>query len=363
MERRVTTQDISWFLDLRRNKQLDLDPRYQRRSVWSPRDRRFFLDTIFNGYPSPAIFVHKVLRDGTNVHEVVDGKQRLETIFLFVDNRLAIDKEFGDARLNGKKWRQIEGEPDLRSRFWDYVIPVEFLRVVDGRAVNEVFDRLNRNSRRLQPQELRHARYDGWLASKVEAEVDLPFWRDVGVVTTARSKRMRDVQFIAELLMIVLRGRISGFDQEALDELYAEYELPEDVDAEFDFEQFNVAVEGAKSYLTQMAARDARIVEWINTFGNFYTLWGVVALERANLVQPEAAATIYADLMSTVYHLKGASDPEALVSGEEPESLRKIAFAYLNNVTGAHTEPPQRHARHNILLTLLRSKESRPDGS
>jgi hypothetical protein len=33
MKRRLTTQDITWFLDLHRNKQLDLDPPYQRRSV------------------------------------------------------------------------------------------------------------------------------------------------------------------------------------------------------------------------------------------------------------------------------------------------------------------------------------------
>jgi hypothetical protein len=47
MQRRPTTQDISWFLDLYKNGQLDLDPPYQRRSVWSRKHRRFFLDTIF----------------------------------------------------------------------------------------------------------------------------------------------------------------------------------------------------------------------------------------------------------------------------------------------------------------------------
>jgi hypothetical protein len=38
MKRRPTTQDISWLLDLARNKQLDLDPPYQRRSVWTNKD-------------------------------------------------------------------------------------------------------------------------------------------------------------------------------------------------------------------------------------------------------------------------------------------------------------------------------------
>ena len=54
MDRRVTTQDISWFIDLDRNGQLDLDPPYQRRSMWSTRDRRFFLDTDLSGLPEPV---------------------------------------------------------------------------------------------------------------------------------------------------------------------------------------------------------------------------------------------------------------------------------------------------------------------
>jgi len=55
-DRRPITQDISWFLDQHRMGQLDLDPPYQRRSVWSPKDRRFFLDTIFRGYPRSLSF-------------------------------------------------------------------------------------------------------------------------------------------------------------------------------------------------------------------------------------------------------------------------------------------------------------------
>lgn len=44
MGRTLTTQDISWFLDIYDKGQLDLDPPYQRRSVWSPQDRRYFTE-------------------------------------------------------------------------------------------------------------------------------------------------------------------------------------------------------------------------------------------------------------------------------------------------------------------------------
>ncbi len=82
MQRRSTTQDISWFLDLRRNNQFDLNPPYQRRSVWNLKDRRFFLDTVFRGYPCPPIFLHKTINaEQKTVYAVVDGKQRLQTLF------------------------------------------------------------------------------------------------------------------------------------------------------------------------------------------------------------------------------------------------------------------------------------------
>jgi uncharacterized protein with ParB-like and HNH nuclease domain len=161
MQRRPTTQDISWLLDLERNKQLDLSPPYQRKSVWTRPDRQFFLDTIFRNYPSPAIFLHKTISaEGKTTYHVVDGKQRTETILDFVNDKLRLARDFGDVRLDGRKWSDLTADVDLRRRFWNYQITVELIDFEDSSLVNQVFDRLNRNARRLTPQELRHARFE-----------------------------------------------------------------------------------------------------------------------------------------------------------------------------------------------------------
>jgi hypothetical protein len=190
MQRRPSSQDVSWFLDLANTGQLDLNPPYQRRSVWSPKDRRFFLDTIFRGYPSPPIFLHKTVNaNQKTVYAVVDGKQRLETILRFVQGDLALPPDYGDVRFNGKKWAQL-GQTD-REVLWNYVIPVEFLTfdVNDTKDVSEAFDRLNRNMRKLESQELRHARWDGWFIGIVENECEEPIWQKLGIVTKARSNQ------------------------------------------------------------------------------------------------------------------------------------------------------------------------------
>lgn len=187
MQRRPTTQDITWLLDLHQNKQLDLNPPYQRRSVWTRKDKQFFLDTIFRNYPSPAIFLHKTIDEaGKATYHVVDGKQRTQTILEFANDKLKVSSDYGDVRLNGKKWSSLQGEQALKQTFWNYQITVEMIDIVEGTIVNEVFDRLNRNSRKLTQQELRHAKFDGWLITTVENEAEKDEWRTLGVATTAR---------------------------------------------------------------------------------------------------------------------------------------------------------------------------------
>ena len=171
MSRTQTTQDVSWFLDLKGRDQLNLDPPYQRRSVWSPRDKRFFIDTILNNYPAPPIFLHKTIDEtGHSTYHVVDGKQRLQTIIEFTENRVRIPDDFSDVNLQSKRWRDLE--TILKERFWNYVLIVEMLHDVNDAPIRNIFDRLNRNSRKLMPQEMRHAKYDGWFITFAEAEAD-----------------------------------------------------------------------------------------------------------------------------------------------------------------------------------------------
>ena len=171
MGRSPTTQDISWFLDQYERKQLDLDPPYQRRSVWSPRDKKFFVDTILNNYPAPPVFLHKTMDDdGRATYHVVDGKQRLQTIIEFTQDRVRIPEDFGDRNLQKKRWKDLARE--TRERFWNYELIVEMMPNVDEAKIRSTFDRINRNSRRLTPQELRHAKYEGWFIQFVEREAE-----------------------------------------------------------------------------------------------------------------------------------------------------------------------------------------------
>ena len=125
-ERRQTTQSIAWFWDLYRRDLLELDPPYQRRSVWTQRYRDYFIDTILLNYPAPEVFLFEDIdADGITNYSVVDGKQRLSTIFDFLSNRFSVSDIASISRLRGLYFADFD--PDSRRKFYSYQFSIEIL--------------------------------------------------------------------------------------------------------------------------------------------------------------------------------------------------------------------------------------------
>lgn len=345
MRRQPTTQQITWFLDLYRNNQLDLDPPYQRKSVWSAKDKKFFLDTIFRNYPAPPIFIHRTVDDnGYTKYHVVDGKQRLETILTFFESKLTIAQDFGDTNLNGKKFMQLTQE--FKRKFWDYTLVVDFIDSIDGNNIEEVFDRVNRNARNLLPQELRHARYNGWFINFSEDESDEDFWWNFKISTRSRDKRMKNVQFVSELLMIVLENNIIGFSQDHIDSIYAKYDDLEELQeaGEFFLEEFTTRLTYIKHFLIEADNHNQCISNYASGSNtNFYTLWAFIHLNGPD--NPQAFADSYNIFMSNVSEVKKLQ--------LEGNVIEENVLKYFSNSTGAMTDFNQRLERLEALTQSI----------
>ncbi|MGI8555041.1 MAG: DUF262 domain-containing protein [Pyrinomonadaceae bacterium] len=59
-----TIQD---FVGLFERNQLNLEPGFQRDSVWQPNDRRKLIESIFQNYPIPSVFLYKQVNDDGNL--------------------------------------------------------------------------------------------------------------------------------------------------------------------------------------------------------------------------------------------------------------------------------------------------------
>lgn len=337
MQRQPRHQDISWFIDLVRGDQLNLSPPYQRKSAWTPKDRRAFLDTIFRNYPCPAIFLHKEIKEGKAVYNVVDGKQRLESILAFANGKIAIDKDFGDDRLNGKKFAKLDD--DLKRAFWNYTLPVEMIDFEGTDTLKEVFARLNRNARKLESQEIRHSQFDGWLMRFVEAEAEDQTWKDFKISTKANVRRMKDHQFISELLLVIIQKKIHGFDQDWLDECYAAYDAPDDPDTTvaIDTEAVQERFAECKAFIRDMESHNKCVTEHADTLASFYSLWAWAALKRSADKSAAAAAEAFAKFMVEV-----EADAPIGNAGEYAKWLR-----------GASTDEEPRTNRLKLLELVL----------
>lgn len=346
MVRTIAPQDVSWFLDLNEKGQLDLDPPYQRRSVWTLKDKRFFVDTILNGYPAPPIFLHKSLDDhGRATYHVVDGKQRLQTIIEFSENKIRIPDDFSDVSLQKKRWSDLQRE--TKEKFWNYVLIVEMLPSVNEAAIRDTFERINRNSRKLERQEIRHAKYDGWFINEAEAEAEKAEWKDFGVVTTARAKRMSDVQFISELMAVNLKGRIHGFDQDWLDELYAEYEDLEESGV-FVEDDFRDIIEEKKGIISRLVELKPDVKSYLKVLAHFYTLWGFLSLEAGEEFDVDKFAPVYVDFMERVtLAIRDAGGDDFQDSFEDTVRI------YATNSRGASTDLTPRQSRHDQLKLAM----------
>lgn len=350
MARNIAPQDVTWFLDLNERGRLDLSPPYQRRSVWSPKERKYFLDTVFHGYPCPPLFLYKSISDnGVTTFHVVDGKQRLETIINFANNKLSIPADFHDQTLAGKKFKQLDVEQ--KKIFWNYQFAVELLDVVDSATVKEIFGRYNRTAKNLEAQELRHAKYDGWFATFAEEEAKKAEWSRIGVSTTARARRMKDIQFISELMIAVfLNGEIIGFDQEKIDEYYANYEIPLEYDADFSEEAFTEKFERIKSRILNFEDVSNTITTYAKSSTHFFTLWCVLC----NNDLPYDATMIekYRVFMGRVQEISQSETPQNFLNDDNRDIYKK-PFQYFENSRGANTEQPQRKERNDILFEYL----------
>jgi hypothetical protein len=213
---------INWIDD----KTLVLNTNFQRRSVWQPAARAYLIDTILRGRSMPKIYMRTKTDPATrrSYREVVDGQQRLKAIYDFANNRITLGTRpqvFGE--FAGKSYEQLDDE--TKQAFLSYQVGVEQLFNASDEDVLDTFHRLNAYGLDLNPQELRHGRYQGDFRNAV---VDASkrwsvLWDQYRVVSLRPRVRMADDELMAQMLGVLLEGVQDG-GQPTIASLYKKYD-------------------------------------------------------------------------------------------------------------------------------------------
>lgn len=77
---------------LSKTEKMVLDPIYQRELCWTIEQKQSYIINLFNGLAkcNPTIIEYYSNDYNTKYYEILDGKQRLTTIFDFIDNKFPI---------------------------------------------------------------------------------------------------------------------------------------------------------------------------------------------------------------------------------------------------------------------------------
>jgi len=201
----IAPYPISFFAREYKLGNLDLKPKYQRNPVWTKDQRAYLIDTVLKGLPMPKIFLEAETdpRRATTKYKVVDGQQRLLAILDFFDGKLDVSAEY-DPQLGGLSFQDLPA--DIQRDFLDYTVTVELLKGVSDSEIRDMFKRLNKNTEKLKPQELRHAQYDGDFINLAEELANETYWREKKILWPSEIRRMRDVEFVSELLVATMYG-------------------------------------------------------------------------------------------------------------------------------------------------------------
>ena len=191
------------FFNERYARRIDYAPYFQRNYVWDAEKATYFIESILLGTEIPPI----VLFDDGVKNEVIDGRQRYETIKRFLDNDLVLDKKGLKvlSNLNGLHYAELP--ENIRSTFENTKIRVLQYSIVNEPALSseqedkvkkEIFKRYNSGIIALKPQEIERAVYIEHkmvrtLKEKLETEAEfLKKCQKVFMPRTKQNMRERD---------------------------------------------------------------------------------------------------------------------------------------------------------------------------
>ena len=193
-------------------------PPYQRESaVWSLDKQQLFIDSLLNGYDVPKIYLHDLRgKHPTKVYAVVDGKQRLTTIWEFLTDGFALAPEFridpnnvpeelpADAVTPAGALRFSSFDPHWQKFLRDTYLSVVLIKNATEEDIEDLFSRLN-NGEPLNAAEKRNA-MGGDVAKLIREVAKGPFFAERLHFSNARHHQYD----LAARLLVIEHARRGG---------------------------------------------------------------------------------------------------------------------------------------------------------
>lgn len=140
-----------------------LNPEFQRRHRWDNIKKSRLIESFIMNVPVPPIFLYEV---DYSVYEVMDGLQRLTSLYEFYKDKFPLEGLEEWYELNGKFYSQLPSQVKrgIDRRYLSSIILLKETAKTPEEAQRLkqlVFERINSGGEKLEPQETRNALYNG----------------------------------------------------------------------------------------------------------------------------------------------------------------------------------------------------------
>ena len=229
----VITLTVADYCNAVNRGEVRVDRKYQRSaSVWPERAQSYLIETILRGFPMPKLALHQQtdLKSRKSLKYVVDGQQRTGAIVDFFGETLTLSRSLELEEARGKR---IDGLPqELQEAFLSYPLQFDQFEATDEDVVREYYRRINSFTSPLNPEERRHANFQGnmkWFILKL-SERHTETLLSLRTLSEREVVRMGDQKLFAEIVHAMLNG-IRTTNNKMLDNMYRDYntvDIPEE---------------------------------------------------------------------------------------------------------------------------------------
>lgn len=252
-----------------RDNKLVVNRKYQRKLVWTLSEKQSLIDSLIKDYPIPLILFADASVGGNAYYEIMDGMQRLNAIFAFIDNVFPVNDKFFDTEEFSRAKQAAEAglfmpaqrhqaqfiSPETCADILDYQLAVTIFPIDSEEQVTDVFGRINSGGRQLSAQEKRQAgmvdefsmlvrqlgseiRGDSSreklpLSEMPEISIDSTrldmgyalkaeeiFWCKQGILWTKQLRDSEDEEMIADICASIIQGEPIARSKDLLDSIY-----------------------------------------------------------------------------------------------------------------------------------------------
>ena len=206
---------IKTLFEMYQKGTLQLQPFFQRNLVWTDNAKSQFIESILLNLPISEVYLYE---NEQGALSVIDGQQRLSTIFHFLEKKFSLRGLEKLEEFNGK-----DADSDQIHNFGNfYMYFVKIDKNVSREEIIDTYSRINRYTVNLNAQELRRAIYSESDFLKLSEELsELEFFEYGRFFTTRKRERMNDVEYLSELLACMIKGIQDK--KNTLDNFYMEY--------------------------------------------------------------------------------------------------------------------------------------------